>query len=133
MGMPVFLRNASPTAVPARYRDGLVLDLFPQPSRSTVAGNLGRLVDAVGPFKPEGLDFLLFATAVYVADKKILRQRTTDRWTRDIELNAPVADPSRWQDATPALVEALSFLTGDRWRLQWRSEANRLRGAHTRT
>ena len=109
-----------------------MLDLFSQPSRSTVAENLGRLVDVVGPLKPEGLDFLLFGAAVYVADKKVRRQTAPDRWTRELEVSAPVADPSRWEEATPALVEALSFLTGDRWRLEWRGEENRLRGARGR-
>jgi 7-cyano-7-deazaguanine synthase in queuosine biosynthesis len=129
---PVFLRNTSSTPVPTRYRNGLVVDLFSQPSRSTVAENLSRLIDVVNPLRSESLDFLLFATAVYVADKKIQRRLASDRWTRDIELNAPVADTVRWEEATPALVEALSFLTGDRWRLEWRREQNRLRGMRRR-
>jgi len=109
-----------------------VLDVFSLPSRSTVAENLGRLVSVVGTLKREGLDFLLFAAAVYVADKKALRRLALDRWTRDLELSAPVADPSRWEEATPAFVEALSFLTGDRWRLEWREEENRLRSVRRR-
>ncbi len=132
MSTPVFLRNTSPLSVPTRYRNGLVVDLFSQPSQSTVAENLGRLVDVVGPLRTEGLDFLLFATAVYVADKKIQRRLTPDRWTRDIELNAPVADTLRWEEATPALVAALSFLTGDRWRFEWRREENQLWGMRRR-
>lgn len=132
MNTPVFLRNTPSTPVPARYQGGLVLDLFSQPSRSTVAENLGRLVDVVGPLKREGLDFLLFAAAVYVADKKARRQTAPDRWTRELEMSAPVADPSRWEEATPRFVEALSFLTGDRWRLEWRGEENRLRSARGR-
>ena len=132
MSTPVFLRNAPSTPVPERYQGGLVLDLFSQPNRSTVAENLGRLVDAVGPLTQEGLDFALFAAAVYVADKKVRRRLAPDRWTREIEFSAPVADPSRWEDATPALTEALSFLTGDRWKLEWRGEENRLRDARHR-
>lgn len=132
MNTPVFLRNNSSTPVPARYQGGLVLDLFSQPSRSTVAENLGRLAENVGPLGPQGLDFLLLAAAVYVADKKARRRLAPDRWTRELELNAPVADPSRWEEATPALVEALSFLTGDRWKLEWRREENRLGGARGR-
>ncbi len=132
MNTPVFLRTTSSTPVPARYQDGLVLDLFSQPRRSTVAENLGRLVENVGPLGSEGLDFLLFAVAVYVADKKALRQLAPDRWTRELGLSAPVADPSRWEEVTPALVEALSFLTGDRWKLEWRREENWLRGARRR-
>lgn len=97
-----------------------------------MAENLGRVVDTVGPVRQESLDFLLFATAVYVADKKIRRRLAADRWTREIELSTPVADPPRWEEATPVLVEALSFLTGDRWKLQWREEQNRLRGARRR-
>ena len=132
MNTPVFLRNTPSTMVPARYQNGLVLDLFSQPGRSTVAENLGRLVDVVGPLRPEGLDFLLFSAAVYVADKKVRRRLAPDRWTRALEVSAPVADPSRWEEATPALVEALSFLTGDRWRLEWRGEENGLRSARGR-
>ncbi len=129
MNTSVFLRNAPSIPVPPRYQDGLVLDLFSQPSRSTVAENLGRLVKVVGPLRPEGLDFLLFAAAVYVADKKARRRFAPDRWTRDFEFSAPVSDLTRWEETTPALIEALSFLTGDRWTLEWRREENWLRGA----
>src|SRR5687768_6835615 len=93
MNTPVFLRNTPSTPVPVHYQSGLVLDVFSLPSRSTVAENLGRLVSVVGTLKREGLDFLLFAAAVYVADKKALRRLALDRWTRDLELSAPVADP----------------------------------------
>jgi 7-cyano-7-deazaguanine synthase in queuosine biosynthesis len=126
----ILLRNASPIPVADTYRGGLILDLFPEPSCSTIAANLGHLVEQVGQPTRAGLDFLLLSGAIYVADKKTPRRLAPDRWTRNFELAAPVAVPAHWEAATPALVEALTFLMGDHWSLHWRREHNRLWNAH---
>ena len=48
------------------------------------------------------------------------RRRATD-WGRDIALRVPVHDPDLWRSAnvSGALHDALSFLTGDQWRIDF--------------
>ena len=65
------------------------------------------------------LDFVVLASAVYALDKTILRRSAEDGWTRRFSLSIPVSSPERWNDAAPALTEALSFLTGDRWNFKF--------------
>lgn len=65
---------------------------------------------------PIALDFLVLASAVYALDKTIVRETAGDLWTRDISLSMPVSDPVRWSAAASELTEAITFLTGDRWR-----------------
>lgn len=128
MTTPVFLRTSALVTVPAAYSSGLILDLLPASHQSTIDAEFGRLVECVGLPSRVGTDFLFLSAAIYATDKKALRKRAPDRWTRNIDLVAPVAEPERWEAATPALTEALSFLTGDRWTLHWRQENNQLPG-----
>jgi hypothetical protein len=65
---------------------------------------------------PIALDLLVLASAVYALDKTIVRDTAGDGWTREISLSMPVSDPARWSAAAPDLTEAITFLTGDRWR-----------------
>jgi 7-cyano-7-deazaguanine synthase in queuosine biosynthesis len=123
---PIFVRNASSISVPPTHCDGLVFDLFPEPNRSTIAANLGCLVEQVGLPTQAGIDFLLLSSAIYAADKKTPRRFAPDRWTRSFDVLAPVAEPTCWANTTPPLIEALSFLTGDHWAIQWRLEHNSL-------
>jgi 7-cyano-7-deazaguanine synthase in queuosine biosynthesis len=126
MRTTILLRNASPISVPETYQNGLILDLFSEPSCSTIATNLSHLVEQVGQPTNAGIDFLLLSGAIYVADKKTPRRLTPDRWTRNFELMAPIAEPKHWATATPQIIEALNFLTGDHWTTQWRVEHNRI-------
>lgn len=62
-------------------------------------------------------ELLLFSAAVYALDKLVARSWATDGWTREFDLSMPVAVPKLWRSQQERLVEALSFLTGDQWRL----------------
>src|SRR2546423_12865548 len=66
------------------------------------------------------LDLLKVAAAVYCADRLTTRPGT---WTRSIELNVPVREPELWGAVGDELVEAISFLSGDRWQLDARPSA----------
>lgn len=63
------------------------------------------------------LDFLVIAGACYAVDKLVDRSRSVDRWTRELSLTIPVADPDRWRAVGPGLEETLAFLSGDIWDL----------------
>ncbi|KAB8142890.1 hypothetical protein F8S13_11595 [Chloroflexia bacterium SDU3-3] len=126
MSTTVFLRSAARVHVPEPFQDGLLLDLFNDPNESTITANLERIVEMVGVPPQSAIDLALFASAIYVADKKTLRRLSSDRWTRDFRFMAPVAEPGRWDTATSAFCETLTFLTGDRWSLTWRDEPTRI-------
>lgn len=64
-------------------------------------------------------DLFRLAGGVFVTDKVALRDETRDRWTRDLELVVPVSEPDTWREASTPLHEALSFLSGDRWSVEF--------------
>lgn len=77
----------------------------------------------IGLFPSEmGIDVLIFAAHVQFADTHISRAtESQDTWTREIKLVVPVSDLQKWNTAAPQLKRALDFLTGDIWRLEFRS------------
>ncbi len=95
-----------------------VLDWWPGNHRSTVheAGNYREYVAA----SPIAIDFLGLAVAVYCADKIARREDSKDGFTRNLHLSIPVSDVGRFDNASDSLLKALSFLTGDRWSLEFR-------------
>lgn len=62
---------------------------------------------------------LVVAAAVEFADRTL--RRTAHTWPRDIEPRIPVHEVGRWRDrrVTAVLHDALSFLTGDRWAIEF--------------
>lgn len=100
----------------------VLLDWFEDRRRSTIQYDPDFL-KGLAP-SPVVSDFFHLAGAVFCADKTITRAETPDFWTRDISLTAPVSDPELWEGVADLLRKALSFLSGDRWHLEFsRSEA----------
>ena len=64
-------------------------------------------------------DAFVLAAAVQFCDHT--KRRSSIRWGREIELRVPVHDPTHWRSKTvsEALHDALGFLTGDRWHLEF--------------
>lgn len=64
-------------------------------------------------------DALLVAAAVEFCDRS--QSRPLHYWMRDFILRIPVHDPGHWNrfGVKNALYEALSFLTGDRWQIEF--------------
>lgn len=58
------------------------------------------------------VDFLRVAGAVFCADKLTVRPGT---WARSLRLDVAVGELDLWSSATPLLLDALSFLSGDFW------------------
>lgn len=77
----------------------------------------------MGAFPSEiGVDVLALAAHVQFADHHISRStESQDSWTREIKLVVPVSDVERWNAASTHLIRALNFLTGDLWRIEFRS------------
>lgn len=66
-----------------------------------------------------GWDFLAIALSVVAADFNVVRDRSPDGWTREIELDIAVSDPVFWRTQAPDLQRALAFLTSDVWTLRF--------------
>ena len=72
--------------------------------------------------QPWAQDLLLIARAAYVADRKALRHRADDCWTRLIRGSVPLWEPDSWHsaDAKHLLSDLMATLTGDKWELHFR-------------
>ena len=73
----------------------------------------------LGDPNPRALDFLLFAATAYALDKLVAREAAPDCWTRDFVVSIPVSDPKIWTAAKEELASSISFLTGDRWSVEF--------------
>lgn len=89
--------------------------------RLGIKSALSQLRKAEGVPTGHGLELLLLATLVSLADTRINRARSSqDGWTREIGLYLPVIDPASWYPAKPILEKMLRFLTGDLWTVDFR-------------
>lgn len=62
------------------------------------------------------LDFFLIASIIYGTDVLIPRKTNSiNGWSRELELEIPVEEPSLWQNIKTDLEKLLNFLTGDFW------------------
>jgi len=75
----------------------------------------GAMLDRCGVVPEMASDLLLVASTVYAVDKLIPRVKSEDAWTREINLDVPVADPASWKAAASTVESCVSFLTGDTW------------------
>lgn len=78
-----------------------------------------------GQAYPElGEDLMIVASLVQVADRAVRRRMRLGEFVRDFVIEASVFCPERWRTAAPHLTQALSFLSGDNWRFEFRSRQN---------
>ena len=72
---------------------------------------------------PEGIaaELLVVAGIVYLVDQLVPRSNFSDNWTRELSLSIPVEDPQLWSNVSESLVDALEFLTGDKWQFVFNS------------
>lgn len=78
-------------------------------------------------------DLLLIGIAVFSVDKKFARKKQEDAWTRSLKLNIPVLRLEKWLAAKQDLEETLSFLSGDKWIINFYQTEERLRGDKVNT
>lgn len=91
----------------------VLLDWFPNGYGSTVQVREDLTSGLTLP--DPARDLLGLTAAAYCADR--ITPRPTG-WTREIELEFPVADRTAWDVVRLQLTETLSFLSGDAWRLE---------------
>lgn len=96
-------------------RDSFVSTLLPQHEA------LGPRLGALGPVTDANIDLVRLAVMVYAADRSTLRRIGGSNWSRrDLSIEVPVADPSRWEPVRVQLQNLLGFLSGDTWQLSFR-------------
>jgi hypothetical protein len=90
------------------------------PGRGRVGDLVPRRLRRLG-LRPSGRawDFTSFALAVVAADEAVSRERSADGWTRQIDLTVAVAAPDFWNTQRSRLTQALRFLSGDIWHLNF--------------
>ncbi len=72
------------------------------------------------PPKPS-IDFLFISTVVYCIDKLVPRSLSIDNWTRQLQVEIPVSNPELWNQNADSFNSAISFLTGDLWKISYRN------------
>jgi 7-cyano-7-deazaguanine synthase in queuosine biosynthesis len=107
----------------ASSRRELGVVLYGQPGRAG-RGSAGEAIkDAVKREKlspaARAWDFLSIALSVVSADLAGHRNKSSDGWTREFELQVAIVDPGFWNTQSSTLEEMLGFLTTDRWKLRF--------------
>lgn len=74
-----------------------------------------------GNFSKSAIDLLYISLMVYYADRRVIRQKENDAWTRNIKLYIPVLELEKWNRNKVLLEKMLSFLSGDLWNLEFRN------------
>lgn len=86
-----------------------------------------------GDFDLVAAEFAYFCAVIYGCDRAVSRDiGEGDRWTRELSVVIPVADPGRWETARGTAERMLEFLTGDLWRLSFVNEEMPLFGVKFR-
>lgn len=85
-----------------------------------VGGTIPGIIEAL-KLQPaaRAWDFLSISLAVIASDESCTRALSPDGWTRQINLTVAVIDPSFWASVAEELQRALSFVTGDIWKLDF--------------
>lgn len=109
-----------PNPLPAGTRGFTFFERADDPAVGGIGNGWLRELEAAGfaPSVPKW-DFVLFAFAVCAADFVALRKGTADGWTRQLELEVTLNDPSPWVAQREKLETMLRVLTGDFWTLSF--------------
>jgi 7-cyano-7-deazaguanine synthase in queuosine biosynthesis len=91
-----------------------------RPTRGSVGGSvLAEIVRRNLAPTPRAWDLLSLALAVVTADLAGHRGASPDGWTREFELEVAVSDRAFWSQHAPLVAQLLSFLTTDRWHVDF--------------
>ncbi|HPT72198.1 MAG TPA: hypothetical protein PLE74_07945 [Candidatus Cloacimonadota bacterium] len=71
-------------------------------------------------FSDEAIDLFYISMFVTYADRLVQRKEFEDSWTRKFHLYIPVLCLDKWLKEKNIIEEMLSFLSGDRWSIDFR-------------
>ena len=111
--------DALPASLPSGARAFTFLESSGPDVGRIAHGWLRKLEKAGYAPSTSAWDFVLFCFAVYAADVAVLRKGSADGWTRQIELEVTLNDPTPWEENRHIVENMLRVLTGDFWTLQF--------------
>lgn len=65
-------------------------------------------------------DLFVLGLSIFSIDKRLPRRLFADCWTREIEVSIPVLELDNWMTEKEKIEQALKFLTGDLWNIEFR-------------
>ena len=114
--IPQELPESSPNIIPVQIYG---LDGRKQRDIATIGNSLIDSIKRLGvSISPVEFDLMTLALAVTAADTFVKRNRSDNGWTREIELQVSLYEPSVWLDQKEHLEKVLHFLSGDLWNLE---------------
>lgn len=68
----------------------------------------------------KSLDIWFFSVYIHLIDNLLPRNEiAVDNWLREITVRIPVSTPLLWNSSSKSIIEALNFLTGDEWNIEF--------------
>lgn len=108
----------------------LVFNLFDKKNKSNVKTDMEQIWRRFGIecLTEVNEDFLIIASSIFCADKRVPRKNSSDNWTRNLKLHIPVLEVEKWNSVKSELEYAIGFLSGDKWEFEFRPTELRFRG-----
>ncbi|WP_027725921.1 Qat anti-phage system QueC-like protein QatC [Tuberibacillus calidus] len=112
-----------------------IFNLFDKTNKSNVKTDMEQLWRKFGKksLSTVNEDFLVIASSVFCADKRLPRKDSSDNWTRIIKLSIPVLEFEKWNSVKEELEYTIGFLSGDKWIFDFRQTDQRFRADKTNT
>jgi hypothetical protein len=91
--------------------------------RSSFTPGIGPSLAELGAVPALNIDVVRIALSAFAADRSVVRKGRGSDWNqRQLELEIPVSDATRWNTVAAELADVLGFLSGDRWALSFTQE-----------
>lgn len=106
-----------------------IFDILSEKSKSNVTTDIEKIwkefqVDSLDSIYE---DLLMISMSIFCSDKKVIRKKTCDAWTRKIKINIPVIEIEKWNSVKDKLEKMFNFLSGDIWEIVFRKSSVSLR------
>lgn len=111
------------------YNEAFIFNILEKRNKSNVRTDIEELWQNFGMTNLENIyeDLLLIGISVFCADKRVLRGKFKDSWTRYMEINIPVIEIAKWNSVKNEMEKMLGFLSGDIWKIEFRKSNIKLR------
>lgn len=127
--MKIWINKQNEETPSKQYEDAFIFNILDKSNKSNVKTDVQKLWQKFGIESLSKIheDLLLLGISLFCIDKRILRGKFEDNWTRYIEMNIPVIEMEKWNSVQHELESMLGFLSGDIWSIEFRQSSERLR------
>lgn len=128
--MKVWINKVEEDELNCGSEEVLIFNLMNKNNKSNVKTHIEDLWRRFGVSSLSDIneDLIILAMSVFAIDKKVPRKYFDDNWTRQIELYLPVIEIEIWNKVKIELEDTLSFLSGDKWEINFRKSKEKYRG-----